>query len=95
MRTTEREIAWTSAFKRDYKRIKKTDSGIASLLAPVLSALALDQPLEERHRDHALTGDKKPFRDCHVRPDLILLYHKPDDDTLVLVRLGSHAELSL
>jgi len=95
MRTTEREIAWTSAFKRDFRRIQKKDAGLSGLLAPVLTALALDQPLEERCRDHALTGDKKPFRDCHVKPDLILLYHKPDDDTLILVRLGSHAELSL
>ena len=33
------------------------------------------------------------FRDCHVKPDLVLIYEKPDDDTLRLVRLGSHSEL--
>jgi mRNA interferase YafQ len=52
-------------------------------------------PLAARQRDHALTGDWKDFRDCHVKPDLVLIYSKPDDQTLVLVRLGSHAELGL
>lgn len=55
--------------------------------------LATDRPLEERHRDHALTGEYQDHRDCHVKPDLVLIYRKPDDGTLQLVRLGSHAEL--
>ncbi len=62
---------------------------------PVLDALANDQPLEPRHCDHPLIGDWKDFRDCHVKPDLILIYQKPEADTLVLVRLGSHSELGL
>nr|VFK08712.1 MAG: mRNA interferase YafQ [Candidatus Kentron sp. LPFa] len=54
------------------------------------------EPLAHKHRDHALTGDWKDHRDCHVRADLILIYRKPDDDaTLQLVRLGSHSELGL
>jgi len=51
--------------------------------------------LEPGHRDHALTGDWKDYRDCHIKPDLVLIYQKPDADTLRLVRLGSHSELSL
>jgi mRNA interferase YafQ len=42
-----------------------------------------------------LTGDWKDHRDCHIRPDLVLIYRKPDADALELVRLGSHSELSL
>jgi mRNA interferase YafQ len=57
--------------------------------------LANDQPLDEKHRDHALTGDRKDHRDCHVKPDLVLIYRKPDDTVLQLVRLGSHSELGL
>jgi mRNA interferase YafQ len=57
--------------------------------------LACDQPLETRHRDHALTGDWKDHRDCHVKPDLVLIYRKPNDEVLQLVRLGSHSELGL
>jgi mRNA interferase YafQ len=57
--------------------------------------LAHDHPLEQRHRDHALTGDWKDHRDCHVKPDLILIYRKPDDGSVQLVRIGSHSELGL
>jgi len=59
----------------------------------LLTALARDQSLDERYRDHALTGSWKDHRDCHVKPDLVLIYRKPDDRTLQLVRIGSHAEL--
>ena len=93
MRTIER----VGQFKRDYKREAMGQHGKLrdSLLVPVLTALAQDEPLEPRHRDHALTGDWKDHRDCHVRPDLVLIYRKPDDETLQLVRLGSHSELGL
>jgi hypothetical protein len=43
--------------------------------------------------DHALSGEWRDFRDCHIRPDLILIYRKPDAENLELVRLGSHSEL--
>jgi mRNA interferase YafQ len=93
MRTIER----TGQFKRDYKREAKgvhRETLEADFVA-VVTALASDQPLDARHRDHALTGEWKDHRDCHVRPDLVLIYRKPDAGTLQLVRLGSHAQLSL
>lgn len=61
----------------------------------VVTALVNDQPLAEKYRDHALMGDWKDFRDCHIKPDLVLIYRKPDDAVLQLVRLGSHSELGL
>ena len=51
--------------------------------------------MPERLRDHALIGEWKDHRDCHIRPDLVLIYRKPDDLSLELVRLGSHSELGL
>jgi len=62
-------------------------------LRSVLTLLLNDQPLPERHRDHPLRGEWADHRDCHIRPDLILIYRKPDADRLELVRLGSHSEL--
>lgn len=53
--------------------------------------LAAEQPLPERFRDHARVGEWRDHRDCHVRPDLVLIYRKPDDDSLELVRLASHS----
>lgn len=91
MRTIER----TSQFKRDYKRESRgrRRASLDHHLASIVEALAKDQPLKPRHHDHALSGEWSDHRDCHVKPDLILIYQKPDDDTLRLVRLGSHSEL--
>lgn len=92
-----RRIEHTGQFKRDYKREAKGQhrSTLDKELVAVVQALAGDQPLEPRHRDHALTGDWKDHRDCHVKPDLVLIYRKPDSETLQLVRIGSHSELGL
>ena len=91
MRTIER----TGKFKRDFKRELKGSHGKALVaeLPKLLRELASDQPLEAAWREHALTGDWKDHRDCHVRPDLVLIYRKPDNEALQLVRLGSHSEL--
>ena len=51
--------------------------------------------MQSRHRDHALSGEWSDHRDCHVKPDLVLIYRKPDEATLQLVRIGSHSELGL
>ncbi len=93
MRTIER----TGQFKRDYKRevTGYHRQTLAGNLMAVVTMLANDQPLAEKHHDHALTGDWKDHRDCHVKPDLVLIYRKPDNVVLQLVRLGSHSELGL
>jgi len=92
-----RTIDPTGRFKRDLKRELKGRYRrmLAAELDELVALLAADEPLDARYRDHALTGDWKDHRDCHVKPNLVLIYRKPDDDTLQLVRLGSHSELSL
>jgi len=90
-----RTIEWTTAFKRDHKREKKGrhKARLDALLGAAVAALVADQPLLEANRDHALVGEWDGCRECHVKPDLLLIYRKPDADTLQLVRLGSHSEL--
>jgi mRNA interferase YafQ len=95
-----RTISGTNQYERDYKRETKGKSAsyVTKLRddpAAVVRVLAADGALEERHKDHALTGNWKDHRDCHVRNDLVLIYRKPDDSTLELIRLGSHSELGL
>ena len=60
-----------------------------------VNLLADDTPLPRRNFDHPLSGEWDDHRDCHIRPDLVLIYRKPDDESLELVRLGSHSELGL
>jgi mRNA interferase YafQ len=92
-----RKIEQTSQFRRDYKREAKGShrQTLASDLTAILTNLAQDEPLAEKHHDHALIGDWRDHRDCHVKPDLVLIYRKPDEAVLQLVRLGSHSELGL
>ena len=91
MRTIER----SSAFKRDYKRVKATPRhrNVDTLLTEVLQLLLDDQPLPANNRDHALSGDWAGYRECHLKPDLLLIYKKPNVEVLRLARLGSHSEL--
>ncbi|MCG1018580.1 MULTISPECIES: type II toxin-antitoxin system YafQ family toxin [Burkholderiaceae] len=91
MRTIDR----SSAFKRDYKREAKGQhrATLDDALKLVLLALATDRPLAARYRDHDLSGDWAGYRECHIKPDLLLIYRKSDSDTLRLARLGSHSEL--
>lgn len=91
MRTIDR----SSAFKRDYKREARGRyrTTLDDALKPVLLALATDQPLDARSRDHDLSGDWAGYRECHIKPDLLLIYRKSNSDILRLARLGSHSKL--
>ena len=91
MRTIDRP----GSFKRDYKRETKGQhrATLDSELLPVFKALATDQPLAPRYRDHDLTGDWIGYRECHIKPNLLLVYRKVGADLLILARLGSHSEL--
>jgi len=90
-----RTIRRSGRFKRDYKREKAGQHGrtLDAQLSEIIRLLAADIPLPHRNFDHPLSGEWRDHRDCHVRPDLILIYRKPDDGNLDLVRLGSHSEL--
>ncbi len=92
-----RTIKQTGQFKRDLKRESKGlhRATLKSDFVAIVTQLANDQPLAEKHRDHALGGDWQDHRDCHIRPDLVLIYRKLDEAELQLVRLGSHSELGL
>ncbi|MEX2319381.1 MAG: type II toxin-antitoxin system YafQ family toxin [Bauldia sp.] len=89
-----RRIEETAGFRRDLRRTKSRSDRrlVAALLADVISDLRNDVPLPARHADHNLSGRWAGFRDCHVRPDLVLIYRKYDE-VLQLVRLNTHSEL--
>lgn len=90
-----RAIRYTAQFKRDYKREKRGQYKkiLDSELLPIVQLLAVDAKLLDALHDHPLAGDLKDCRDCHIKPDLVLIYRKINNDTLELIRLGSHSEL--
>jgi mRNA interferase YafQ len=90
-----REIKQGSAFRRDVKRESK-GSSLAALnkeMPGILVMLANDTRLPAKYRDHALSGRWAHHRECHITPDLLLIYIKEADNILRLSRLGSHTEL--
>ena len=90
-----RRIERTKAFKKDFQRALAVPKhrNLEHVLPAVLTLLATDLHLPAKYVDHALKGEWKDFRDCHVNPDLVLIYRKSGADLLQLVRLGSHNEL--
>ncbi|MDW7798749.1 type II toxin-antitoxin system YafQ family toxin [Streptococcus canis] len=86
-------VKFTSAFKKSYKRIKKRGLDIR-LLDDVIDKLRLGQALETKYRDHDLKGNFAGYRECHIKPDWLLIYLIEDDIlTLTLIDTGSHADL--
>ncbi len=87
------EVKFTSQFKKDLKLAKKQNKNLDEMF-DVVEKLANDIPLEEKYRDHALTGNYISYRECHIEPDWLLVYKK-DAGVLVLLlyRLGCHSEL--
>ncbi|MGP1510725.1 MAG: type II toxin-antitoxin system YafQ family toxin [Treponema lecithinolyticum] len=83
---------YTTRFKKDYRKL--INQSVIDEVDTVIEKLLNGSPLEKKYKDHALRGSYKGCRDCHIRPDLVLIYKK-DNDILVLtaLRIGSHSEL--
>jgi len=84
-------IKRTSKFKSDYKRARKQNRDI-SKLEEIIISLSNKEYLDNKYKDHPLSGKLNKYRDCHIEPDWILMYEITDYE-LNLIRLGSHAEL--
>lgn len=90
-----RTIELTTRFRRDLRLVLKGRHAqrFPTILDVVLEELVCDRPLPPRSRDHALSGRWLNHRDCHLLPDLVLIYRFIGNDGLELVRIGSHSEL--
>lgn len=87
------KIIWTSKFKKDYKLAIKRNLDIDEL-DNVIRAIASGCPLSADLKDHALTGEWKGYRECHIKPDWLLIYRIESNLlVLTLVRTGSHSDL--
>lgn len=87
------QVKWTSGFKKDYKLAMKRGRDIR-LLDDTIRMLANQQPLPQKLCDHALTGNFRGFRECHIEPDWLLVYGVQKNVlVLTLVRTGTHSDL--
>ena len=84
-------VKTTSRFRKDLKKMGKQGKNIDEL-EDVVNVLQAGEFLDQKYLDHLLSGNWKDHRECHVRPDWLLIY-RYDVDVLWLVRTGSHSEL--
>nr|QGT50430.1 hypothetical protein Helico5904_1020 [uncultured Helicobacter sp.] len=85
-------IKKTSSFKTSIKKIK--DQAILKEIENVIDKLANDEKLDNKYNDHKLKGEYKGYRECHIKPDLLLVYKKQKEILiLTCVDIGSHSEL--
>ncbi len=86
-------VILTNSFRRDYKLILRRGYNTA-LLEEVVDILASGQPLPEKYRDHELTGNFGGCRECHIKPDWLLIYETWEDELILyLTRTGTHSDL--
>ena len=85
------KIFRTTSFKKDYKKLNSIDK---KLVKDMILKLSNGEKLEERYKDHNLVGNYLGCRECHIKPDLLLVYRIDNDILeLALVRVGSHSKL--
>lgn len=83
----------TKGFKRDFKKIKKRGFNI-ELLENVVDTLLKGEQLPLQNKDHALSGNWKGYRECHIQPDWLLIYEIIDDRLILsLTATGTHSDL--
>ena len=89
----QRALVMTAQFKKDLKRARKRGLPIKELEA-VVDMILEGADLPPKHRDHLLSGDYAGFRECHIRPDWLLIYlDEPEICVVTAIRTGSHSDL--
>ena len=87
------EIVLSNQFKKDLKLTSKRGYKLG-LLERIVDKIANNIKLEDKYRDHALTGNYVGFRECHIQPDWLLVYRIENDELILfLSRTGSHSDL--
>lgn len=85
------QIFRTTSFKKDYKKLSQKNK---DLLKEIIIKLSNNETLEEKYKDHKLVGNYLGCKECHIKPDLLLIYRIENQILeLSLVRVGKHTEL--
>jgi mRNA interferase YafQ len=82
---------FSSRFKKELKKYEHKPD-VLKEFNEVLKFLLFGKQLPEKYKDHSLIGNYVGYRECHIKPDVLLIY-KIDEEHLYLSRIGSHSEL--
>ncbi|RDU63210.1 type II toxin-antitoxin system YafQ family toxin [Helicobacter didelphidarum] len=86
------QVDFSTQFKKDYKKIVK--QGHKEMVDSLIEKLANGEILESKYKDHVLQGNYQGYRECHIKPDLLLIYKKNENLLLLTcMRIGSHSEV--
>jgi len=85
-------IVYSNQFKKDFKKLRRLPLPDLKKIFEVISSLEQEKNLGTKFKDHELSGNWSNFRECHIKPDLLLIY-KASNNELQLARIGSHSEL--
>jgi mRNA interferase YafQ len=85
-------LEYSTQFKKDFKKITKLAIPDILEVGNIIAQLQRGETLPAKNVDHPLTGNWLGFRDCHIKPDLVLIY-RVAGDVLQLARIGSHSEI--
>ncbi len=84
-------IELAKSFKKSFKKLTPNEQ---ELFGKISKRLANGESLEPKHNDHALKGDYSGFRECHIKPDLLLIYQRQDDKLILYcLNVGSHSKI--
>ena len=87
-------IFFSKKYKKSLKKLIRSQSGLMKEVNEAINILARGERLADRYQDHLLTGKFEGFRDCHIRPDVILIYQIQEKNLILIAyNIGSHSEL--
>jgi len=88
------KIKYSKRFKKDYKQVLKYDSAVQNDLKKMVDFLLSGKKLPDIYKNHKLKGEFKDYFECHLRPNLLLIYKKEKSELIILLlRIGSHSKL--
>ncbi len=85
------KLVRTKTFKRSFKKLNLSDTDLQNFI-DIIYKLSNDISLDKKYKDHQLKGELKEFRECHIKPDFLLVY-RIKNNQLELIDIGSHSEL--
>lgn len=84
----------TRQYEKSIKKLVFNKVVVLQEVENVIDKIASNERLEDKLRDHKLQGEMKDFRECHIKPDVLLIYKiEKEKVVLILINIGSHSEL--